>query len=104
MAAVDMSPALALDLDNLTPDLCGAPDVLIEKDNVSTVDNAYYDKNGPLYQPPKPLWPGLDGGAEATAWTPQELTFGNGTSSAGKYEISCVCVRFLMLPIGSHFS
>ena len=81
MAAVDLSPARAPDLENLTPDLCGAPDVIIEKDNVSTVNNVYYDKNGPLYQPPKPLWPGLDGGAEATVWTPEELTFENGTSS-----------------------
>ena len=86
--AVQEAPAPAEDTDVLLPDLCGAPHVIVEKENASTVNNAYYEKNGPLYQPPKPLWPGLDGGAEATVWTSDELTFDTGTNFRAEFHVS----------------
>ena len=64
-------------------DICGYPEVTVAEDNISTVDNPNYDAKGPLYQPPKPLWPGVVEGAPPTVWSEEEVSFDYGACEGG---------------------
>lgn len=65
-------------------DLCGFPEVTIAKDNISTKNNPEYDVNGPLYQPPKPLWPGVITTTAPTVWSDDEVTFDYHATEGGQ--------------------
>lgn len=75
ITAIPMAPSGAVSESSgeVTTDLCGVPEILVTEHNM--IDSKYYDKYGPLYQPPKPLWPGLTGGSPATCWKDEEVMF-----------------------------